>query len=77
MPNSTDSRRNTESRSTHDEIEKRAYELYLQGGEAFSATEHWLIAEEGLRNERVTADAKLTKEKATVAVAGRAVKRYN
>jgi hypothetical protein len=43
----------------------------------FSATEHWLIAEEELKNERATVDAKLTKQKAAAAVAGRVVKRYN
>ena len=76
MPNSTDSRSNTENRPTHDAIEKRAYDLYLQGGEVFSATEHWLIAEEELKSERAIADATLTKQKTAAAVAGSA-KRYN
>ena len=53
---------------------KRAYDLYLEGGEAFSATEHWLIAEEQLKAERATADATLPKETTAAAVAGRAVK---
>jgi hypothetical protein len=76
MPNSTDSRSSTENRPTHEEIEKRAYDLYLQGGEVFSAPEHWLIAEEELKKERATGDAKLPKGRAAVAVAGSA-KRYN
>ena len=77
MPNSTNSRSNTENLPTHDEIEKRAYDLYLQGGEVFSTTEHRLIAEEQLKTERATADAKLTEQKTAAAVAGRVAKRYN
>jgi Protein of unknown function (DUF2934) len=37
---------------THDEIAKRAYELYRKNGEEFSPIEYWLKAEEELRRER-------------------------
>ena len=36
--------------ATHEEIQKRAYELYLDKGEEFSPTEYWLAAEEELRH---------------------------
>jgi len=75
MPSSRDPRSNTENLPTHEEIEKRAYGLYLEGGEVFSATEHWLIAEDQLKTERATADAKLPREKTAAAVAGHVVKR--
>jgi hypothetical protein len=77
MTNSRDLQGTTAELPTHDEIEKRAYDLYLQGGEVFSATEYWLIAEEGLKTERATADAKLPKEKTAATAVGRVVKRYN
>ena len=77
MPNSKDLQSNTENLPTHEEIEKRAYELYLQGGDVFSATEHWLIAEEQLKTERAMADAKPPKEKTAAAVPDRVAKRYN
>jgi hypothetical protein len=77
MPNSRESQSNRENLPTQDEIEKRAYDLYLKDGEVFSTSEYWLIAEEGLKKERATADAKLPKEKAVAAVAGRIAKRYN
>jgi hypothetical protein len=42
-----------EEQLTHEQIEKRAYEIYLQrGGEEGHALEDWLIAEEELRRER-------------------------
>ena len=37
---------------TYEEIQKRAYELYLKSREEFSAQEYWLLAEEGLRQEQ-------------------------
>jgi hypothetical protein len=77
MANNRDSQSNTENLPTHDEIEKRAYDLYLEGGEAFSAAEYWLIAEEKLKNERATADAKLSKGKTAAAAAGSVLKRPN
>ena len=77
MPNSKDLQSNTENLPTHEEIEKRAYELYLQGGDVFSATEHWLIAEEQLKKERATVDPTPPKGKTAAAVAGRVAKRYN
>lgn len=41
--------------STHDQIETRAYELYLARGEDSSAVENWLAAEEQLKEERSSA----------------------
>jgi hypothetical protein len=61
MSNSRDSGSGTDNLPTQDEIEKRAYDLYLKDGEVYSTSEYWLIAEEGLKKERATADAKLTK----------------
>jgi hypothetical protein len=46
-----------EKTPTHDEIQKRAYELYLKSREEFSAKEYWLIAEEELRQERANKSA--------------------
>ena len=40
-----------QNRPTHDQIEKRAYELYLKEGEEYSPTEYWLRAEEELLQE--------------------------
>ena len=40
---------------THDQIETRAYEIYLARGEESSAVENWLAAEEQLQQERVSA----------------------
>jgi hypothetical protein len=37
---------------THEEIQKRAYELYLKSREEFSAQEYCLFAEEGLLQEQ-------------------------
>jgi len=74
MPNSRDFQRNTETLPTREEIEKRAYDLYLEGGEVFSATEHWLIAEEQLKKERATVDPTPPKGKTAAAMAGRVVK---
>lgn len=42
-----------EEKLTHEQIEKRAYEIYLQrNGEEGHALEDWLIAEEELMRER-------------------------
>jgi hypothetical protein len=68
--NNRESQSNTQKLLTHDEIEKRAYALYQQGGEDFSATEYWLLAEEELK--KATAETNLPKEKTATAV-GRAV----
>ena len=53
----TDNRREVEQEKqkfpTHDEIEKRAHELYLaRGGEGGQDLDDWLFAEEQLRRER-------------------------
>jgi hypothetical protein len=40
---------------THDQIETRAYELYLVRGEDTSAIENWLAAEDQLKQERASA----------------------
>jgi hypothetical protein len=39
---------------THEEIEAKAYEIYLHRGENSSAAENWLIAENQLRQERTS-----------------------
>jgi len=65
MPNL---RSNTESLPTHDEIAIRAYHLYLKSSEGFSATEHWIIAEEELKKELAGSDAKLPKGKTAAPV---------
>jgi hypothetical protein len=75
MPNSRDSQGNTEKLPTREEIEKRAYDLYLKGGEELSALEYWLSAEEQLKNERATVDPTPPQGKTAAAVAGRVVKR--
>ena len=36
---------------SHNEIEKRAYELYLERGEVSHAEGNWLVAEEKLKEE--------------------------
>jgi len=46
-----DSQQARQDRPTHDQIEKRAYELYLKEGEECSPTEYWLRAEEALLQE--------------------------
>ena len=38
----------------HEDVETRAYEIYLRDREDRHAIEHWLIAEEGLRQEHAT-----------------------
>jgi len=43
-----------ENQPTHEEISQRAYELYQNDGEEFSATEYWHKAEAELKKERVT-----------------------
>jgi hypothetical protein len=40
---------------TRDQIETRAYELYLTRGEGSSAIENWLAAEHELKQERASA----------------------
>lgn len=67
-----DSRSNTETLPTHDEIEKRAYDLYQQGSEEFSATEYWFMAEDELK--KATTDNKPPTEKAVAGWAGRSAK---
>jgi|HubBroStandDraft_1064217.scaffolds.fasta_scaffold1723191_1 hypothetical protein len=39
---------------THEQIETRAYEIYLDRGENSSAVENWLIAENQLRQEHTS-----------------------
>ena len=75
MPDSRASQSNTETLPTREEIEERAYDLYLKGGEELSALEYWLSAEEQLKKERAIADPTPPKGKTAAAVAGRVVKR--
>ena len=51
MEDSKNLQRTTEQVPTHEEIQKRAYDLYSKSGQDFSAKEHWLMAEEQLKNE--------------------------
>jgi hypothetical protein len=71
MPSSADLQGNIEMLPTYDEIEKRAYDLYLKSGEELSATEYWLIAEKELKEELATADAKPPKGRTVATGAGR------
>jgi hypothetical protein len=52
----SDIHKELEETPTHEEIQKRAYELYLKGREV-SAKEYWLIAEEELRRGRANKSA--------------------
>jgi hypothetical protein len=72
MPTNRDSRSNTETHPTHDEISIRAYHLYLQGGDDLAAAEYWLIAEHGLKKE-LSENAKIPKDKTLTVVMGRVV----
>ena len=48
---------------THQQIERRAYEIYLQrGGEEGRALEDWLIAEKELSQKTLQARARPTEE---------------
>ena len=52
-----------EQSATHAEIEKRAYEIYLErGGEHGRHLEHWLLAEEELVRSRPGSSAGRTKQ---------------
>ena len=53
----SDIHKELEETPTHEDIQKRAYELYLKSREEFSAKEYWLIAEEELRRERADKSA--------------------
>jgi len=57
-----------ESFPTHDEIAKRAYELYRQAGDEGTAIEYWLIAEAELRQEHAKGASASLKRKAATAV---------
>jgi hypothetical protein len=62
---------------THEEIQKRAYELYLKSREEFSAQEYWLLAEEELRQERRKRhDPMPSKSNTVLAAAGVTAKTY-
>ena len=57
-----------EEQLTHEQIEKRAYEIYLQhNGEEGHALEDWLIAEEELTRERAKSESIPLKRKTAVA----------
>ena len=57
-----------EEQLTHEQIEKRAYEIYLQhSGEEGHALEDWLIAEEEVRRERPKRESILQKSRTAVA----------
>lgn len=57
-----------EEQLTHEQIEKRAYEIYLRhNGEEGHALEDWLIAEEELMQERPKRESAPLKRKTAVA----------
>ena len=57
-----------EEQLTHEQIEKRAYEIYLQhNGEEGHALEDWLIAEQELTQERAKRESIPLKRKTAVA----------
>ena len=59
--------RNTEENSpTHEQIEARAYEIFLDRGEDSSAVENWLMAEDQLRQEHTSKPATFKSMTATV-----------
>lgn len=49
---------NPEKRVLHEEIANRAYEIYLKTSEEGRAVEHWLAAEEELRQGNGNAPSK-------------------
>ena len=57
-----------EEQLTHEQIEKRAYEIYLQhNGEEGHALHDWLIAEEEVTQERAKRESIPLKRKTAVA----------
>ena len=62
----------TEQLPTHEEIQRRAYDLYSKSVQELSANEYWFMAEEELKMERAIDDAKSSKSKTAVAGAGAA-----
>jgi DUF2934 family protein len=52
---------------SHEEIEQRAYELYLRGREGVSAQEYWLRAEDELRQNHDKQREPITLKSKTVA----------
>lgn len=57
-----------QDRSTHDQIEQRAYEIYLKhNGEEGHALEDWLAAEEEVRQVRSKDDNAPPRNKAAAA----------
>ncbi len=57
-----------EDQFTHEQIEKRAYEIYLRhNSEDGRAVEDWLIAEEELRQQRPKRESIPEKRKTSVA----------
>lgn len=59
---------------THEQIQKRAYELYLKSGGDGNAHEHWRIAEEELRQEPKRHNPMPSKTDTVIAGAVRKVK---
>jgi hypothetical protein len=51
MTNFRDDQGSERRSPTHEEIEKRAYEIYLEHGEEGHALEDWLLAENELRQK--------------------------
>jgi hypothetical protein len=59
----------SEDRSTHEQIEQRAYEIYLKqhNGEEGHALEDWLIAEDEVRQARTKDNTTPLRNKAVAA----------
>jgi hypothetical protein len=55
-----------ESLPTHEAIEKRAFELYQQGGDEGTAIDYWLIAEAQLKAEHAKGASAFLKTKASL-----------
>jgi hypothetical protein len=70
MPHNRDSQGHTEELPTHDEIQNRAYHLYLKNGEEFSPMEYWLIANEELKKDQLTVDVTPPEDRTLVAAGG-------
>ena len=51
---------------THEQIQAKAYEIYLDRGENSSAVENWLMAEDQLRQEHTSKPATFKLMTATV-----------
>jgi hypothetical protein len=66
MEDIKDLRSATEQLPTHEEIQKRAYDLYSKSAQELPANEYWFMAEEELKTERAIDNAKSSKSEPLV-----------